>query len=337
MPVQYRIVSTAPTWFFGESLTASYTLYPLQTDVGLVQHDALREDLESTLQQLDAFYPLRPGVVNEVAQLFADCQLVLCDIAPLGIAAAAQARKEYGATVQSVLLENFTWDWIYQAYLGSHPRFSEFIQYLRQLYHAADYHIQAQPVCAPEQPDLVVGPIARSCLQKGTEVRAELGLSEQEKVILVTMGGIAGTELPLEQMRAARDFCFVLPGQEEKQIRREGNILFLPSDSAIRHPDLIGACDAVIGKIGYSTLAEVYQAGIPFAFISREWFRESRPLADFIAWEMPFLALTEEQLYQQDLSEMLTKLCRLPQRERKEERGGTLMVAEFLQDVLSRR
>ncbi|MCI5143265.1 MAG: hypothetical protein D3909_16375 [Candidatus Electrothrix sp. ATG1] len=150
IPVHYTIVSMAPAWFLTESLTASYTLHPLQTDVGLVQYDALREDLEQTLKALNAFfYPFQPELLDQLAALFADCQLVLCDIAPVGIAATSQARKLYGAEVRSVLLENFTWDWIYQQYLTSHPEFTPFIHYLEQLYSTADYHIQAEPVCAP--------------------------------------------------------------------------------------------------------------------------------------------------------------------------------------------
>ncbi|MCI5143264.1 MAG: hypothetical protein D3909_16370 [Candidatus Electrothrix sp. ATG1] len=149
------------------------------------------------------------------------------------------------------------------------------------------------------------------------------------------MGGIAGTELPLEQMKACKEFCFLLPGQGRgEKIKKEANLFFLSSDCAIRHPDLIAACDAVIGKVGYSTLAEVYQAGIPFAYISREWFRESRPLADFIAREMPSRPLTEEKFYTQNLSGMLTRLCGLPgqDRDRKMESGASV-VANFLQGL----
>ncbi len=336
IPVHFKIVSTAPAWFFAESLTASYEIHSLQTDVGLVQHDALREDLDQTLKELDAFYPLQPELVNQLAALFVDCRLVLCDIAPLGIAAVVQAREQYGAAVRSVLLENFTWGWIYQPYLSSHPEFITFIQYLQGLYNTADYHIQAKPICAPRQGNLVAPPIARACQQTRFEVRKLLALLEKEKVILVTMGGITGTEFPLERMKACRGFCFVLPGQGGEQVTREGNILFLPSDSAIRHPDLIAACDAVIGKIGYSTLAEVYQAGVPFAYISRERFRESRPLADFIAREMPSLPLTEKQFYEQDLSALLTRLCQLPKSTR-EKKSGASVVADFLQDLLPQR
>ncbi|MCI5219421.1 MAG: hypothetical protein D3914_09580, partial [Candidatus Electrothrix sp. LOE2] len=128
-------------------------------------------------------------------------------------------------------------------------------------------------------------------------------------------------------------------GGGSKKIERDGKLFFLPLDSAIRHPDLIAACDAVVGKVGYSTLAEVYQAGIPFAYISREWFRESRPLADFIARKMPSLPLTEEAFRHQDLSDTLDTLtrlcglCELPGQNLKKESGASV-TADFLQNLL---
>jgi len=37
-----------------------------------------------------------------------------------------------------------------------------------------------------------------------------------------------------------------------------------------------------VGKPGYSTVAEIYYAGIPFAYVPREHFRETAPLTRFI-------------------------------------------------------
>ncbi len=335
-PVQYRIVSTAPAWFFAESLTASYTLHPLHTDIGLAQHDSFREDLSRTITLLNALYPLRAELLDRLAELFVDCSLVLCDIAPAGIAAAELARKKFGAEVQSVLVENFTWDWIYAGYSGQHPGFIPHISSLQQLYAKADYHIQAEPVCAPkklEKPDLLTAPIARQRRQERTVVRQQIGLAETDRAVLVTMGGIAGTELPLARMQEMQEFCFVLPGQGKEESRVQGNLFFLPSDSGIWHPDLIAACDAVVGKVGYSTLAEVWQAGVPYGYICRSRFRESGPLAAFIRQELPSLPLTEEQFRDDSWLELLDALCACSSAPRKRENGASA-AADFLAGLL---
>ena len=65
-------------------------------------------------------------------------------------------------------------------------------------------------------------------------------------------------------------------------MRRIGNVLLLPHHSSFYHPDLVTAADAVVGKIGYSTLAETCRAGIPYGFVPRAGFRESAVLARWL-------------------------------------------------------
>ena len=60
----------------------------------------------------------------------------------------------------------------------------------------------------------------------------------------------------------------------------------LSSRSGIFHPDIVAASDGVVGKIGYSTLAEVYAAGVPYGFVPRPRFRESDVLSAFVQEQM---------------------------------------------------
>ena len=327
--VYFVVVTTVPEWFFAESLTAPYTLHPISCDVGLVQRNSLEEDPGRTIELLDRFYPLDRNLIDRVAALFGDCELVICDIAPLGIAAAQRAG------VVSVLVENFTWDWIYQSYLEQWPGFNFHISYLQQLYRGADYHLQAEPVCNLVKCDLLTIPIARQGRQGPSVIRDRLRVAETDTLVLVTMGGVPGTKLPLARM-AVMDQCFILPGQAEENMVVQGNLRLLPPDSGIYHPDLVAACDAVIGKVGYSTLAEVYQAGIPFGYICRPDFRESAPLATFINREMVSMEITWEQFNYNSWLDRVPELCRLvPDRRNKE--NGAMAAAAFLADLLEPR
>ena len=74
---------------------------------------------------------------------------------------------------------------------------------------------------------------------------------------------------------------FVLAGGAAVR-RRIGNVLLLPHRSGFHHPDLVAAADAVVGKIGYSTLAEACRAGVPFGFVPRSGFRESPILSRWL-------------------------------------------------------
>lgn len=59
------------------------------------------------------------------------------------------------------------------------------------------------------------------------------------------------------------------------------NLLRAPHSPDLFQPDLIDDCDAVIGKVGYSTLAEVYHTGAPFGYISLPSFVESEVLKEY--------------------------------------------------------
>jgi UDP:flavonoid glycosyltransferase YjiC (YdhE family) len=106
--VHFHIFTRVPRWFFAESLRASFTYHACLTDIGLVQDSALKENLPQTLERLREFFPFNQSLISNLAHLIMrhQCRAVLCDIAPLGIAVAR------AAGVPSVLIENFTWDWI---------------------------------------------------------------------------------------------------------------------------------------------------------------------------------------------------------------------------------
>lgn len=303
-PVHCRVVSQVPLWFFQNSLPCPFIHYPWQTDVGLVQQTALREDLPATVKELKKFYPLRQEQVVRVAEVFARCDLVLCDIAPLGIAAARQAG------VPSVLLENFTWDWLYQGYLEQYPALRPFLSCLRNLNQQADYHIQAIPVCAPGPCDLLVGPVARRIRGSRADVRQKLGVAAGQRLVLVSLGGLGMTGVNLRLPDDGNDILYLVAGQGTKA-QAQKHVRFLPPDSSLDHPDLVAACDAVIGKVGYSTLAEVYRAQVPFGYIQRQDFRESGPLVSFIRQEMAGLEITEQELADGSLVDRIPSLLAL--------------------------
>ena len=290
LPVRFEIVTAAPAHLFAESLTAPFTVHPLAVDIGLVQRDAMTEDLEATLAALDGFYPLAEDLVDRVARLLRGCELVLCDIAPLGIAAAARAG------IPSVLLENFTWDWIYAGYLDRCPGLARHIDSLAALFARADYRIQAAPAGHPVACDLVVQPVARA-VRDPEQVRRRLWPAAGQRLVLVTMGGVGGGVLSLAPLLKRRELLFLFTGRgRENEFLH--NLRFLGSDDPTwYHPDLVAAADMVVGKVGYSTVAETYHAGRSFAYVQRPAFRESATLAAFVDRHLDSWELSPEQLH----------------------------------------
>lgn len=298
--VQFEIVTTVGDWFFKESLhQVRYRLHRVQCDVGLAQRNALEEDLPATLKWLDTFYPLHDRLVDKVAGIFSLCRVVICDVAVLGIAAASRAG------IPSVLLENFTWNWIYQGYVDNYPELSSYISYLRDLYCKADFHLQTIPACGPGICDVHINPMARQRRMHTRKVRALLKVDPREPLVLITMGGITGETLCWAKLSGMKQCC-VLPGQKVSGMVVQDNLRLLPRQGGIYHPDLVAACDAVVGKVGYSTLAEVYQSGTPFGYIKRPEFPESAVLSAFVDQYMAGFEICDDVF-----QGAVTSLCRL--------------------------
>ena len=317
-----------PEWFFAESLTAPFSYRALLTDIGLVQRTALVEDPQATIERLAAFLPFSDTLLDSLAaQLRAlGCELAVCDISPLGLAAAARAG------IPSVLIENFTWDWIYRAYLAAWPGFLPHVKAFEAIFNGATYRIQTAPACAPDPRSPIVPPVSRHPSLSAPEIRARLGVASDAPLVLITMGGVPWEHTALDRLAAQRDIVFVVPGAADGHERR-GRLIPLPHHSGYHHPDLVHAADAVVGKLGYSTLAEVYAAGVPFGFVSRPDFPESAVLAEFAAHHLPALPVTAEEMTTGAILERTPELLALPRAGGSRPNGGAA-AARILSDVI---
>ena len=294
VPLEVELFTTVPEWFFAASLSVPFVHHAVRCDVGLAQRDALDEDLDATVRELDAFLPWRESFVTELAALVRGrgCEAVLCDVAPLGIAVA------HAAGLRAVLVENFTWDWIYASYFDRAPGLRPHAAELARWFAAADLRVQTEPVCDPKPDSVRVPPVARLPRRDREDVRRALGLAPAQRAVLVTMGGIAwdyeamvaggGPQLP-------DDVVLVVPGGASEPLTLPWARL-LPFHSDLYHPDLVAAADAVVGKLGYSTLAECWGSGVPFGFVPRRSFPESPVLAAAVEAGRAGIAVPPEAL-----------------------------------------
>jgi hypothetical protein len=304
----FHIFTRVPAWFFQMSLRDGFTMHDALTDIGLVQATSMDEDLAETIRRLDALLPFREETVCALAGAIRreGCRLVLCDIAPLGIAAAR------AAGVPSFLVENFTWDWIYEGYLEQEPRFEPYMAFLREAFAAADFHIRTEPACTETPPaDLTTHVVSRKPRQPREATRARLNVAKDAPLVMVTMGGIV-TEYPfLDRLERSQYARFLIPGGSDAYQQR-GSLVLIPHHSTFYHPDLVEASDAIVGKLGYSTLAEAYAAGLPYAYIPRERFPESRPMGAYAREVMGAMELSEAQFFNGAWMDLLPDLLARP-------------------------
>ncbi len=308
--LRLECLTTAPAAFFAASGCRHLAVHSVRTDIGFVQQSALVSDVAATVEALDAFLPFDASLLASLAGQIqrAGCRAVLCDIAPLGVAVAR------AAGVTSVLIENFRWDGLYRHYVDRHPRLAPHAAAMQAWFDSADIHIQTEPVChRVPAPALTTGPVSRRPRTSRDAVRQALGIDAHQKMILITMGGISDSNPLLGHLADRDDLVFVVAaGAERRHVR--GNVIGLPMHADVYHPDLVHAADAVLGKVGYSTLAEIYHAGVPFGYGIRPDYPEMPALVGFIERHMAGLPLADPDLGAGVPADFVDRLLALPRR-----------------------
>lgn len=286
--LRFEVLTTVPRWFFKQSLAAPFALHRLTVDVGFVQRTPLEEDLDATAERLERLLDPGGGCLDRLAGKIATqgCRMVIADIAPLGIAAA------HRLGLPPVLVENFGWDWIYEGYAGAALRLVRLGKALAALSAAADLHLQTEPACRREASAVAVPPVARQRRTAPAELRRALGVPPDARLVVLTMGGVGWSYRGLEAAERHPRAWFAVPGGAPR-VELRGRVVLLPFHSEIYHPDLVQAADVVVGKLGYSTVAEAYHARAAMAYLARPRFRESAVLAEFVRRTAPSIEITE--------------------------------------------
>ncbi len=319
-PIDIELYSSVPQWLFA-GIEGRLNFHRCETDLGLVQKDALRVDPDRSLEALSGMLPFDAALVDDLAEdvVSRGCRVVLCDVSALGLAVAARAR------LPSVLVDNFTWDWIYRRL--DDDRFEPHADYLEAWYRQAGLRVRTRPFCGDIPADLVVDPLCRAPRAGRDALRRSLGVDASTPLVLVTMGGMPQEYPFLERLRNRSGVRFLFAGH--RRGFRDGNIEVLASGEGLDHPGLVAAADVLIGKIGYSTLAEAYNAGTPFGCFTRPGYPEMPPLEDFIGAHMPSLIFDAGQFYDGSWLARLDDLLAMPRAVR-ERSTAAAEVAELL-------
>jgi len=192
--------------------------------------------------------------------------VVLGDTPPLAPAAAAQAG------VPSVVIGNFTWDWIYEAYATFERDAPGVIETIRDAYrqctHALRLPLHGGFATVPRITDIAL--IARCSTRNRADTRRLLSIPDDRPSVLASFGAY-GLDLPFDDIA-----------------RREGlTVISSPTapPAALAYEDLVAAADVVVSKPGYGIVSECVANGTPLLYTSRGQFIEY----DVFVAEMPRL------------------------------------------------
>ncbi|KAL3534972.1 hypothetical protein ACH5RR_003433 [Cinchona calisaya] len=266
-----HVVAGAPEYVFTTAIQSPRLfIRKVLLDSGAVQADALTVDRLASLEKYieTAVVPRASILATEVEWLKSiKADLVVSDVVPVACRAAADAG------IRSVCVTNFSWDFIYAEYVmaaGYNNR--PIIWQIAEDYSVCEFLIRLPGYCPmPAFRDVVDVPLVVRRLQKSrSEVRKELGIGSDTKVLLYNFGGqLSGWNLQ-ENYLPSGWICLVCGAPEGQELPQ--NFVKLPKN--VYTPDIVAASDCMLGKIGYGTVSEALSYRVPFVFVRRDYFNE---------------------------------------------------------------
>jgi hypothetical protein len=262
--------TAAARWLLERTVRVPIEIDDRPCDTGVVQLDSLHLDEVETMTRAKDFYATFDTRADEEAQLLRarGTRLVIVDAAPLGCEAAARAG------IPSVVVSNFTWDWIYAAYAEHLHLAPDVIPTIQRAYrhaHAA-WRLPMHGGFETFSNVTDVPFVARHARHDRDETRRRLGLPLDRRIALPTFGGygvdgLFGARIDLD------DDWLVLARFADAPIYNAG----------LRYEDLVAAADVVITKPGYGIISECIANDTPMVYTPRGRFAEY----DVLVRDMP--------------------------------------------------
>lgn len=266
-----HVVTGAPDYVYTTEIQSpNLFIRKVLLDCGAVQADALTVDRLASLEKYSetAVIPRASILATEVEWLRSiKADLVVSDVVPVACRAAADAG------IPVVCVTNFSWDFIYAEYVMAAGYVNRSIVWqIAEDYSHCEFLIRLPGFCPmPAFRDVIDVPIVVRRLHKSRqEVRKELGIADDVKLLIFNFGGQpAGWKLKEEYLPPGW-ICLVCGASDNQEL--PPNFRKLPKDAYT--PDVMAASDCMLGKIGYGTFSEALAFKLPFVFVRRDYFNE---------------------------------------------------------------
>jgi hypothetical protein len=230
------------------------------------------------------------------------------------------------AGIPNAALCSLNWADIYRHYCGADAIAAQ----IHDCYASADAFLRATPgMPMATLPNLIpVPPIAATGTNRRAELNRRLGLSVGEKLVLVSLGGIA-SRLPVEAWPRIAGVRWLV--QENWQVEHPDAIILetLQMDFC----DLLASSDALICKPGYGSFVEAASCGVPVLYVNRADWPEAPALNTWLQQHGLCREVSRQVLEQGRVAEVLEEIWDAPRPEPVIPEGAQ-QVADWLAEKL---
>ena len=269
------------------------------TDFGMAMFDAFRIDTNKSLTRYQSFHQHWQDNINiEVNRLtLLQADYLISNIAYLPLAAASQMG------IPAIAYGCLNWAEIFKHY------FSEHKQIYRQIYDAyasAGCMIRTQP--AMPMAGLVtetVGPIATIGTNRRQYLLDRLGLAENSRLILASMGGIK-TNLNIRRWPVIEGIHYLIDDQAPDDRDDISSLLNLD----ISFIDTLCSVNLFLTKPGYGSFSQAACNRIPVLYVERPDWPEHSFLCDWLKNHIPCTSITQQQFCEGQFSNELISLLK---------------------------
>lgn len=283
-------------------IRAPFELLASEGDIGMKMTSAIDVHSAASRAAYREFHENWDARVDEEARLLRElgADMVFSNVGYLPLAGAQRAG------IQNAAMCSLNWADIYRHYTGDNNIAGQ----IRDCYAGADAFLRVTPGMAmSDLPNLFpVAPVAEVGIDRRAELDSLLGLSKEEKLVLVSMGGIAG-RLPMERWPMERwpnvaGVRWLV--QENWQVSRADAVVL---DSLPQHfRDLLASCDALLCKPGYGSFVEAACSGTPVLYVDRPDWPETAALTTWLRQYGSCREISREQLESGDVGQALSEL-----------------------------
>ncbi|MDR0993396.1 MAG: hypothetical protein LBN38_02360 [Verrucomicrobiota bacterium] len=333
-PLHAVIVTDLPEDFLRNRLrvpSERYTIRPGAWDIGMVQKDSIRVDVDATRERAEALIRQSDAGVEREAEFLKrlGASVVVADIPSLPLQAAARAG------LPALAMGNFSWDWIYAPFAARDARWVPIVDWFRQGYREADLLLKL-----PFSPEMDVFRRRKALpllASPGVPDRARLasmtGARPQKRWVLLSFTTLAWDAAALQRVEALDENEFFTVRPLAWPNRRN---IHAVERAQMTFSDVLASVDAVVSKPGYGLLSDCVANAKPLVYAERENFVEYPLLERELKRVVRNVHLPAADLYAGRLADALAAVAEAPPPPQTIALGGAPLAADEIRKAMER-
>ncbi|MBI5040868.1 MAG: hypothetical protein HZB57_06635 [Gammaproteobacteria bacterium] len=303
--LRLTLLTGLPRAFLHDRIPGDFELIDWRGDFGMQMQSALEVDLARSAADYAAFHSGWESRVDTTTRIFEALKpdLLLANIPYLPLAAAARIG------LPSAALCSLNWAGIYRHYFAQRAEAPAILTAMEAAYNCAQTFLCPAPSMAmPELRNVQpIGPLAHLGCNVREELCVRLDVSDTQRLVLIAPGGIE-LRLPLETWPEDPGVTWIVPAAWN--VRRCDMRSF--EALGLGFTDVLASVDALLGKLGYGTVAECACNGTPMLYMPRPDWPEERFLAEWLHEHGRCVPVSRETVLRGQLRDALETLWSRP-------------------------